>query len=697
MAVKAGTAYVEVEFDPDSIRRLRRDVVANGKAISKSWGDADNGLIDFDRAAQKVNKTMSGGPFGLFDSIGNVGYALLKMGGFAQDATDNLGKFASEGEQAGGTMATFGSTIGEAAVAAAPLIGILAAVGAALLVLPALAAAATFALVALLDVVTTLAAGVAALAGPLTIATGLLGGLGAAFAYVATQSFKNKATMKDQKDALLALHVAQQTYNEDVAKYGKNATTTERALIALHKAQDAYDTASQGTALHIGEIQEKFGELVKTLSSDFRPELEKLAGAALTALNYLDRIAKLPLKQAFRSLSTEGVRLISKFVYGVANVLKKPFRLAIQLAFGTGGENAQRAITSWWDSLTGYLFGYSNRHPVKLGDHVIGFTTTQVAGALQPIVDWFNRQRFIKTGLRWSKEIIDGIIHGPSGKNFAKWAGAVFADAGDKAGQAFKASLTAEVTGLLPDLGKWFRDHTLVPGIDSHPIFEAFDALVTYAKADWHDILGYIAAHIPHPNIDVGKWLGKVEGIWNTITGYITKHIPHPNIDVGGWLGKVRGIWDTIRGYVGKHIPHPNIDVAGWLSKVEGIWDQIVSYIESHVPHPSINLPGPSLNPTHYLPHTGGIVTPRGMQGYAGGGMVVGGIAGRDSVPALLTPGEVVLNEAQQRRLLHGMSGASEVHVHNYFGTREVNELIDTRVEIRERRTAKRFKAGRTH
>jgi hypothetical protein len=52
---------------------------------------------------------------------------------------------------------------------------------------------------------------------------------------------------------------------------------------------------------------------------------------------------------------------------------------------------------------------------------------------------------------------------------------------------------------------------------------------------------------------------------------------------------------------------------------------------------------------------TGGLVTPSGIQHFAGGGSVLNfRTRGSDTVPAMLTPGEMVLTPAQQARLLRG-------------------------------------------
>jgi hypothetical protein len=446
--------------------------------FSKSTKDAERGLYDFDKAASKVNKTMSGGPFNLFDAIGNVGYGLLRLGGFAQNAGASFGdlfKGLSTGEAG---LTGIGSAIGQLG----PILGIAAggavAFGAALLVLPALAAAATFVLTALLDVVTILTAAMVAFAGPLLVATGLLGGLGAAFAFVAVQSFKTSATQQQVHDNLLALHVAQQTYNQDLAKYGKNATQTENALIALHKAQDAYETSLFGVQLNLGKLHDQFSNLIDTLGKRFRPELLQLAGAASQALTYLNRIAKLPLKQAFESLGTEGVAMLNKFVYGVANVLKKPFRLAIEVAFGSGGSNANTAIASWWNSLTNYLFGYTKTRPIHIGSQIV-MDTKNVKGALQPVIDFFNSLHLTDTGLRWGHDIIQGVINAwNNDKGLRTAVKAIFHDAAQEAVRAFKAAFWAEIHGISwRSLALWIA-HQL----------SFTEALIRLAKQAWPTI-----------------------------------------------------------------------------------------------------------------------------------------------------------------------------------------------------------------
>ncbi len=505
MATKAGVAYVEVKYDPDSIRRLRSETKAEGEKIAHSWNDAEKGLIDFDRAAQKVNRTMSGGPFGLFDTIGNVGYALLQMGGFAQQGEKSLGSLFTTASDGEGIMAGLGTTL----TSLAPLAGIaatgFAALGAALLVLPALAAAVTFAFVALLDTVTILSAVVVAFLGPLSLLAGLLGGLAAGFII------------------------------------GGKA-----ALVGKHQFHDFGQT--------IKDLKEQFDKFGKLLGHLFLPYFFQLAHAASTALTYLSRIAKLPLAQAFHSLATTGLAMLSKFLYGVANVLKRPFRLAIQVAFGgAGGANSNRAIAQWWDSLTKYLFGYTKTRPIHIGSMIV-FEKKNIRGALQPVIDFFNRQHFVKTGIRWAHDIIDGLVrlweHDKALRDAVK---KVLSDAGHVAGKAFKSAFFAEMHAI-----------------------------------PWGSLGRYIVSQL---NLNRG-----IENSARTAFNFI------------------RGIAGPIFSSIGNSIKTAFGNAWNWVrSKAIEVWNYITGLfsrtITLHISVPS--LPGPSLNPLSYIPHAaGGPVTP---------------------------------------------------------------------------------------
>lgn len=471
--------------------------------FSKSTRDAERGLYDFDKAASQVNKTMSGGPFGLFDALGNVGYAILKLGGFAQDAEAGLGDLAKGGSTAEGAMAGLGSAL----TSLAPVIGVavsgFAAVAAALVVLPALAAAATFVFVALLDTLTILAAVAAALAGPLTLLAALLGGLGAAFVLSGKKALAGKGVFKD-------------------------------------------------FAGEVSRLSGMFQHLLTLLAGDFMPIFEQLVGAAKQAILYFDKLAKMPLKQAFQSLATDGVAMLSKFLYGVANVLKRPFRLAIQIAFGSGGATAQSAITGWWDSLTGYLFGYTKTHPVHIGSQIV-METKNIRGALAPIQKWFDRQHFVETGLRWAHEILDGLIrawnHDAGLRAAVK---SVLSDAGHVAGKAFSAAFRAEITNIPWRALGFYMLHQLDTSRQFARLFGlAWDTIRAKAGTVLHAITGLAGSAASAAGNAIKTALGnawqwvraKAIAVWNAIKSFVesalTVHINWPSPP--SWLSKLGG------------------------------------------------------------------------------------------------------------------------------------------------------------
>ncbi len=66
---------------------------------------------------------------------------------------------------------------------------------------------------------------------------------------------------------------------------------------------------------------------------------------------------------------------------------------------------------------------------------------------------------------------------------------------------------------------------------------------------------------------------------------------------------------------------------------------------------------------------TGGVVTPDGIQHFEGGGRVLPFLAqGTDTVPAMLTPGEWVLNRDQQREIAGALNGGGATIVNHWAG-----------------------------
>jgi hypothetical protein len=171
--------------------------------------------------------------------------------------------------------------------------------------------------------------------------------------------------------------------------------------------------------------------------------------------------------------------------------------------------------------------------------------------------------------------------------------------------------------------------------------------------------------------------------------------------DVGGTLDGMKGSWnDYVASVLANHADVPkalepilqNLVDAGDLTDISGAKlkdlsgikfadkplstgvDNLVLAIQKLIDKLSTDLPN-AINNLPKLPafptsaggsdtsnpygSTGGVVTPMGIQHFAGGGMVLP-FRGTDTVPAMLTPGEVVLTKAQQA----GMGGPVVVENH---------------------------------
>ena len=86
---------------------------------------------------------------------------------------------------------------------------------------------------------------------------------------------------------------------------------------------------------------------------------------------------------------------------------------------------------------------------------------------------------------------------------------------------------------------------------------------------------------------------------------------------------------------------------------------------------------------------TGGMVTPMGIQHFTGGGRVLPFTPrGVDTVPAMLSPGEVVLNKAQQQSMWGGGSQAP-IHTHVYLNGREIATAVSDDQDQQYRRGRK--------
>lgn len=474
------------------------------RTFSKVLNDSQKNLDGFAKAQRAADK-----------AIGDSARLI-------QDSGKVLGDFTPAVNDAGKATGIFtGIADGLTSVlnTSVPLVGTL---GAGLAALPAIVFLVVGAVVTLTDVLGTMIAVVADFVAPLTIVAGLLGGLGAAFAYVAVQSFKNKASLQDQKDALLALHVAQQTYNQDLAKYGKGATQTENALLALHKAQDVYAKAQMGVALGAVNLDEKFSRLVSTLSRRFQPEIIALAQSAGKALSFLNQIAKLPLDQAFRQLATKGVRLLGQFVDGVAKVVARPIRLAFQIAFSTG--NFSNMVSDWWRRLSDFLFGYTSHHRMNLPlDHQFApLTTSHVNGIFQPLINWFNRHHFTKQGQEIGHSILRGFTSSGASQRLGQFIVSTLKDSAKIAATGVLNALEGAMSSLLT---KW-RHLLSSMGISN-------EQMIAHAKAIWQT-LSSTAGHVWQTiqNV-VHRVISTITGWWNSLVraveSVINVHISWPS------------------------------------------------------------------------------------------------------------------------------------------------------------------------
>jgi hypothetical protein len=544
-------------------------------------------------------------------------------------------------------------------VTAAPLLGVAAvavtAIAAALVVLPALAGAAMFVLQALADTAGTLGAMVYAALGPLGVLAALLGGLGVAFGYAAEQSFKLRSDLGAQHDLLLKMDAAQKYYNAEVTKYGAASYQAENALVSLHKAQDAYQQSQLATqlgALHLGDT---FSTLVKTISRDFAPEILGLARAASVALKYFTHLANMPLAQAFHSLATTGARMLSRFLYDVGNVLARPFRLAIRLAFDTG--TAEHQAQGLLHSLGGFLFGKTVSVPVgaRRGP---GFAmgSKQVPGALTPIVNWFNRQDFTKTGKRWGNEMVDGFLKSGAAHRLGQWAGSVLTDAGHRGGKAFVSAIAWEVTSAVPRLLKWMVGEIQnALGAESRwQIREAqrvWNWVKQEAGAAWRWITqkaGDAWGSIKSKASDEWSQLTThLHSMWSSFTSWITTSI---GTAWGAIKTKIEGIWDTIVSYITRplsiHINWPS--PPSWLSSLPGMGalGSVTSAIKHHTAaggiftRPTSVLAGES-GAEAIIPLTGGMGR-HVLSAFGGGG---GGINVNIINPTFLTGGRAAARE----------------------------------------------------
>lgn len=325
------------------------------------------------------------------------------------------------------------------------------------------------AVVALIDIMGTLIAIVGDAVAPVTLLVGLLGGLAGAF------------------------------------------------VLAAKRAADG-GPHLDSFADKVDKLGSMFHRTTTILAQAFLPYLNELADAGEKALLFLDKIAKLPLEQAFHVIDTQGVNLLQQFVDRVAAVTARPIRLAFQVAFGDS--NFANAVSDWWDRFKGFLFGYVQKSPIRLPTgRIIGFTSKQVDGIFQPLIDWFNDHDFTKQGHQIGHAILSGFTDSEASSRI-----------GQALVEAFKDATVIVAKGFVSLLGH-LRDRINAWGQNA-------DHVVAQAFADaWHSVTSS-AVHAFQAIADFAR------NIWNKIIAFIT----HPisiNID---WPSPPSWLTDLVGG-----------------------------------------------------------------------------------------------------------------------------------------------------
>lgn len=390
------------------------------------------------------NRTLSGRLTGLRRTLGNMGdrgplgMVVRGFGNLAAAmlAPIDLGlKFAQNFEQLGSVAQAF---IGIGASLSIGLVGLAAAI-----------AAVTFAATALATILGTLVAIAADFVAPVTLLGGLLGGLAAGFVVAAKRATEGGHRFKEFNDHL--------------------------------------DT--------LGSMFHRTGTL---LAQRFLPYFNELAGAAEIALNFLDKIIKLPLGQAFRMIDTQGTKLLGRFVDRVAEVLSKPIRLAFHVAFEDTAFSSM--VSDWWHRFTGFLFGTVESHPIKLHRKTIGFEEHAVDGIFQPLIDWFNRHHFTRQGIVIGRQILNGVMNSGLRNRMSAFIVAVLSEAARQAASAFLRYFGRIASGVARLMGE--VSHSIQSKI-SDAAGRASNAIIAALGHAW-------------------DWVkGKVSSVWSTIVGIV--------------------------------------------------------------------------------------------------------------------------------------------------------------------------------
>lgn len=466
LTAKLAEAGVEIKGFAD-------DVETSSGRSDRALKDTEKSMNGLDKASQDVRNSMNGHGPGLFGALGEVIGGVLKLGSVVQDGSRSFGLWLTQMDQGETAVSGFGLALAQAA----PVLGYVsagaAALGIVLGAIPALAGAAMAVLTALADTAGTVGFFFYAALGPVSLLIGLLGLLGGGFLLAGERAIKGGGIFKD-------------------------------------------------LASTVGKVVGSFHDLIYTLGGDFLPLFDRLASAAQTALGYLNHIAQLPLAQAFHSLATTGMAMLTKFLTEVGHALAQPFRLAVQLAFGGPGGRANNEIHGMMNQLGGFLFGTTGTATAHRGA-AKGAVVNQgdIAGALAPIRKWFDDLNLTKEGKRWGKEIMSGLEDSGIGGSLGKWIVSVLGDAAKQGGIAFVKALGWEVMSAIPRLENW--------------IINEFVSMFGKLYSGWVAWSNRTATQLEQA---IGQaWTsikGKAQSIWNEIVSFIERplsvHINWPGV-----------------------------------------------------------------------------------------------------------------------------------------------------------------------
>lgn len=473
----ANDVVIEVEARVgDAIAQMTLTAAAV-RALGDAGSEASATIGD-----ESDGRTLSGRLSGLRRSLSNIGDRGplgTVVRGFGNLASAMLApldigfKFAQNFEQLG--------TVSQV------LIGSFASLGVGLAGLAAAIGVATFAATALASILGTLTAIVADLVAPVTLLATLLGGLAAGFVIG-----------------------------------GKRAAEGGGKLNEFSKIVDT-----------LGSM---FGKTSNILAHVFLPYFVELGHAAEQALNFLDKIIKLPLGQAFRALDQQGVPMLGKFVDRVSQVLSRPLRLAFRVAFDdTAFSNM---VSDWWHRFVGFLFGATERHPVEIRPGVFKILPKTVDGVFQPFIEWWNRHHFTRQGIQIGRQILAGLLNSGMRDRTVTFFGQVFRDAGRRAFLAIITMgprLTTWFLGVVVKMGQSLVSkipgaaRTAVAGIRS-----AFNSVVGFVQGIWNRIVSFIESPL-HINID-----------WPSPPSWLTS-LPGSGI-LGGVAGGIGGVFGHVAG-----------------------------------------------------------------------------------------------------------------------------------------------------